>query len=84
MLRAKTGMDGKSGKTAGYADVQSPFMGSAISWQGIAFPITGQAVSMDVTKLSPNNIIHHQHSDMLITCKWLELMEKFANYLTAN
>ena len=67
MFRAKPGMDGKSGKTARYADVQSPFMGSAISWQGIAFPITGQAVSMDVTKLY--NIIHHQHSDMLITCK---------------
>ena len=67
MFRAITGMGGRSEKTAGYADVQSPIMGSAISWQGIAFPITRQAVSMDVIKLYPNNIIRYQHPDMLMS-----------------
>ena len=44
-------MNGESAKTAGYDDVQIPFMGSTIPWQEIAFPFTGRAVSMDVTKL---------------------------------
>ena len=72
MFRAITGIGGRSEKTAGYADVQSPFTGNTIPWQGIAFPITGQAVSMDVIKLYPkqyNSLPTSGHADVMNTTK---------------
>ena len=88
MLRVKTGMNGRSAKTAGYANMQSPCM--AKSFHGKCYFLARNSISLHwegsvygCHQATLNNIIGYQHLNRLIsklqgyriTCTWLELME---------